>query len=75
MLTAPQSRMARAALRWTLDDLAQRAKVNRRTVARFEGEAGTPNESTVFLIRQAFEAAGVEFLPDGIRLKPGQDAA
>ncbi len=36
MIRPIQSRMARAALGWTLRDLAERARVNKNTVARFE---------------------------------------
>ena len=56
--------MARAALGWSVRDLAQNAHVGATTIIRFEG--GKPsNASTLVLIRQAFEAAGVRFLDDG----------
>jgi transcriptional regulator with XRE-family HTH domain len=64
MITNIQCRMARAALGWSVKDLARRAHVGATTVIRFEG--GKPsNASTLMLIRQAFEAAGVKFLDDG----------
>lgn len=68
-----QSRMARAALSWGVRDLAAAAKVSPDTVARLErGETLYPR--TLETIRAAFEAAGVEFIPEngggvGVRLK------
>jgi transcriptional regulator with XRE-family HTH domain len=56
--------MARAGLRWKLEDVAQRAGVSRVTVSRFELEQSEANLSTQRVIRQAFEAAGIEFRPD-----------
>ena len=60
-MTPTQSKMARAALGWSARDLAQRARVGVNTVKRFEN--GKPvNVSTLTLIQQAFEQAGIEFL-------------
>jgi len=68
--------MARVALGWSVRDLAQYAKVGSPTVSRFEGGHGTTNLSTLTLIRQALEAAGVEFLPEeGVRLRQGEARA
>jgi transcriptional regulator with XRE-family HTH domain len=59
-----QCRMARSALGWGVRDLAKFAHVGANTVARFEG--GKPaNPSTLTLIKQAFEAAGVRFTDTG----------
>ena len=56
--------MARAALGWTLDDLAAASGVSRRTIARFEaGEAVLP--ARVQKLRHAFEAAEVQFVRSG----------
>jgi len=50
--------MARAALGWTLQDLAERAGVNLNTVARFE--AGREVKSgTIDRFESVFSAAGV----------------
>ena len=58
-----QSRMARAALSWGVRDLAAAAKVSPDTVARLErGETLYPR--TIEAMRAAFEAAGVEFIPE-----------
>jgi transcriptional regulator with XRE-family HTH domain len=56
--------MARAALGWTLDDLAAASGVSRRTAARFEAaEAVLP--ARVQKLRQAFESKGVLFIDSG----------
>ncbi|QKC85983.1 helix-turn-helix domain-containing protein [Mesorhizobium sp. NZP2077] len=68
--------MARVALGWGTRDLARNAGVSPDTVARFErGEQlkGT----TVAALRNTFEAAGVEFIPEngggpGVRLSRNQ---
>nr|WP_256436992.1 helix-turn-helix transcriptional regulator [Ensifer sp. ENS09] len=63
MLTADQVRMARAALKWGVRDLASRANITAATVSRIE--AGRPGYSaTLEAIRIAFEAAGIEFIPE-----------
>jgi len=55
---------ARAALGWGVRDLAKHARISANTVARFE--SGKPaNASTLTVIQQAFEAAGVRFQDDG----------
>lgn len=59
-----QSRMARAALKWSLSDLAAAAGVGRATVARFElGE--TVAQSSIDAMRAAFEAKRVRFVETG----------
>ena len=74
-LTSAQCRMARSAIRWTAQDLAKKAGVSRTTVARFELEQVEPNPATLTVMRQAFEAAGVEFRPDGsVRLREAAEA-
>jgi transcriptional regulator with XRE-family HTH domain len=52
--------MARAALDWSVRDLAAKAAVHRNTITRLEaGGQGEPR--TIDALRSAFEAAGVEF--------------
>ena len=64
MITEAQCRAARAILGWSVRELAKHAHVGSTTVVRFEG--GKPaNTSTLTLIKQAFEAAGVRFTEDG----------
>jgi hypothetical protein len=62
-------------LRWTVAELAQRAKVAPNTVVRFEGD-NSVNTATVAAIQCALEAAGAEFLPDnGVRMKASTKAS
>lgn len=71
-------RAARALLRWSADELAEKSRVGLATIRRAElldGEIKmtSPNEAAV---RSALESAGVEFIPEngggaGVRLKKG----
>ena len=59
-VTSAQLRMARAALDWTVRDLADRAKVHRNTITRLE--RGAPAEPrTLKAIVQTLEGAGILF--------------
>jgi transcriptional regulator with XRE-family HTH domain len=69
--------MARAALEWSIKDLAENAKVGPATVSRFERSEAEPIPATLSAIRSALEAAGVEFIAEngsgpGVRLKKGK---
>jgi transcriptional regulator with XRE-family HTH domain len=72
-ITGDQIRMARAALKLGVRDLAKLAEVSPNTVTRLE--AGYPaNSATLRVIQSALEAAGVEFIPEngggaGVRLR------
>jgi len=75
MLTGSQVRVARHALKWSSEKLAQKSGVSSRTIKRIESENGVPNSNTPTLsaLRLALEAAGIEFIgsPDdrpGIRI-------
>ncbi|WP_434722456.1 helix-turn-helix domain-containing protein [Mesorhizobium sp. RIZ17] len=71
-----QCKMARVALGWGTRDLARNAGVSPDTVARFErGEQ--LKETTLAALRDTFEAAGIEFIPEngggaGVRLSRNQ---
>ncbi|QIB34723.1 transcriptional regulator [Ancylobacter pratisalsi] len=55
--------MARAALTWGVLDLAREASISTQTIVRFErGEQ--LRSSTVAAMRDALEAAGIEFIPE-----------
>ena len=76
MITAEQIRAARALLRWSGQDLAERSGIGFRTIQRFESESGIPASRSKNLeaIRRSFEAAGVVFIDQngggpGVRLK------
>lgn len=63
-ITPEQCRMARALLRWTLDQVVEASGVSRPTVARLEaGDA--IKVATAAKIRAAFEAKYVGFIDDG----------
>lgn len=74
MITAAQCRAARGLMNWTQDDLAKAAKVGIVTVRQFEAGNAEPRNSTLVVISQALEGAGVEFIPQngggpGVRLR------
>jgi transcriptional regulator with XRE-family HTH domain len=58
--------MARAALEWTVRDLADRASVGISTVVRFEAGRGKPIVATVAAMRRTLEAAGIRFIDKGV---------
>jgi transcriptional regulator with XRE-family HTH domain len=69
-----QSKMARAALGWSLTDLAVHASLGRATVARFElGETVASN--SVDAMREALERGGIEFIAAGSTVKDGKGPA
>ncbi|WP_420347199.1 helix-turn-helix domain-containing protein [Pelagibius sp.] len=74
-LTPEQCRAARALLDWTQADLAEAVGIASDTIARFEGGVRLPHPSNRATIREALEAAGIEFLPEtktkgvGVRLR------
>lgn len=78
-LTSEQIRAARAVLRWRAEDLARASTVGVATIRRAELLNGAtsmtaPNDTA---IRQALEAAGIEFIEEngggpGVRLRRRQ---
>ena len=71
-VNAEQCRMARAALRLGVRELAQLAGQTPTTVTMFEGGRSTPTEETLTAIRKVFEKKGLVFLNDdepGVRIK------
>ena len=72
-ITPEQARAARGLLNWSRDQLSAASGVPERTTARFESGETTPRRATIAAIRQALEAAGVEFIAEngggpGVRL-------
>ena len=70
--------MARAALEWNAQQLANSAKIGVATVNRFERAGSVPSKATVDAIRTALESAGVEFIAEngggaGVRLRKSYD--
>ena len=74
VISAAQSRAARALLGWSQDDLVAASKVTKSTIANFEGGKRQPFERTLLDISNALAAAGVIFIDEngegpGVRLK------
>lgn len=67
MLVGSQIRAARALLRWSISDLAQRCGVSVPAIQRAEQAEGMPNMQTKNLaaIKTTFEESGVLFLDQG----------
>ena len=64
MVTGNQIRIARFALRWSVQDLSGKTNVPLRTLKRIEASDGVPgsNAATVQVITHCLEAAGIEFI-------------
>lgn len=70
MISPLHVRMARAALRWSLSDLARRAQVNLNTISRYE--AGKEILSgTLQRIESVLEEEGVIFFEEDDLFGPG----
>ncbi|MGI9420768.1 MAG: transcriptional regulator [Geminicoccaceae bacterium] len=61
MITGLQVRLARAALDWSVIDLAEHAHININMVVRFENDGNT-DWSIMIMLRDTLEANGVEFI-------------
>jgi len=77
MGTPAQCRAARGLLDWSQQDLASQAGVGIVTVRQLEAGVNEPRRSTLEVVRQAFERAGVEFIDEngggpGLRLRKPQ---
>jgi transcriptional regulator with XRE-family HTH domain len=73
-MTPEQLRTARAALNWSLDDLAKAAGVHRNTISNFETIKYAGDPEKLAAIQQALESAGVIFIQGngedpGVRLR------
>ncbi len=73
-MTSAQVRMARAALNWTVRDLAEATGLHRNTISNLEVGRYAGDPETLALIRTVFVRAGVEFIDDngggaGVRLR------
>ena len=65
MITAAHCRAARALLKLSQEDLASRCTVSVTTIRTFETDATSPYESTLRILKETFEAAGIEFTDQG----------
>jgi transcriptional regulator with XRE-family HTH domain len=76
VLTAIQCRAARGLLGWSQTDLGQTARVDIKTITKFERGERAPHPRTIEALTKALEDGGVEFLDPvdgvsgpGVRLK------
>jgi transcriptional regulator with XRE-family HTH domain len=73
-VTSAQVRMARAALNWTVRDLAEATGLHRNTISNLEVGRYAGDPETLALIRSVLIRAGVEFIDEngggaGVRLR------
>jgi transcriptional regulator with XRE-family HTH domain len=74
LMKPTQVRMARAALNWSLADLAVASGVHRNTISNFETGRYGGSAEALAAVRAALEAAGIEFIDQkeagpGVRLR------
>jgi len=82
MIDAKQIRAARALLRWSQEDLAERSGISLQTIKNTENERSMPHATSINAIQGCFENSGVEFLDrsgtrmrgDVVRIYQGADA-
>jgi transcriptional regulator with XRE-family HTH domain len=73
-VTSAQVRMARAALNWTVRDLAEATGLHRNTVSNIETGRYAGDEQSLRSIEKVLKKAGIEFIEEngggaGVRLK------
>jgi len=73
-VTSAQVRMARAALNWTVRDLADATELHRNTITNIEVGRYAGDPETLAAIEKVLTRAGVEFIDEngggaGVRLK------
>jgi len=61
MLVPAHARMARAALKWSLQDLQKRTGLSKTTLVRFEAGLGV-YQSTAIKLEETFGRAGIIFI-------------
>jgi DNA-binding XRE family transcriptional regulator len=78
-VTSAQVRMARAALNWTVRDLAAATGLHRNTITNIEVGRYAGDPATLTLIKNIFTREGVEFIDEngggpGVRLRKSNEA-
>jgi transcriptional regulator with XRE-family HTH domain len=73
-VTSAQVRMARAALNWTVRDLAEATGLHRNTISNIEVGRYAGDQTTLELLEKTLKAAGIEFIEEngggpGVRLR------
>jgi transcriptional regulator with XRE-family HTH domain len=76
-VTSAQVRMARAALNWTVRDLAEASQLHRNTITNIETGRYAGDAATLAAIAGVLKRAGVEFIDEngggpGVRLRKRQ---
>lgn len=67
-ITTAQMRGARGLLNWSQSELSRRTGISTTSIGNIEAGNTQPRESTLKLIRQAFENSGIEFIgTEGMR--------
>jgi DNA-binding transcriptional regulator YiaG len=69
ILTSVELRAGRAVANVSAPELARRSKVSLSTIQRWELGKGSPTTNNARAVREALEAAGVEFVDGGAKLK------
>jgi transcriptional regulator with XRE-family HTH domain len=64
-----QSRAARGLLGWTQSELKKQSGVAKKTIVDFERGTTKPYGRTLTAIVAAFDAAGIEFIDGGVRMR------
>jgi transcriptional regulator with XRE-family HTH domain len=77
VVTSAQIRMARAALDWTVRDLAEASSLHRNTITNIETGKYAGDPATLAAIATVLRRAGVEFIDEngggpGVRLRKRQ---
>jgi DNA-binding XRE family transcriptional regulator len=77
-VTSAQVRMARAALNWTVRDLAAATGLHRNTITNIEVGRYVGDPATLTLIKDVFARKGVVFIDEngggaGVRLQKSSD--
>lgn len=78
-ISVAQCRAARGLIGWSQGKLAEESRVSASAIANFENGRTTPVPNNLDALRRAFEAAGVQFIPQngggaGVRLRDRCDA-
>ena len=73
-VTSAQLRMARAALNWTVRDLAEATGLHRNTINNIEVGRYTGDAKSLELIERVLRRAGIEFIDEngggpGVRMR------
>ena len=79
-VTSAQVRMARAALEWTVRDLAEATGLHRNTITHLEVGRYGGDPETLEIIEKTLIAAGIQFIDEngggaGVRLRKRKSAA